>query len=105
MEPLRPGTGPKPGGQRRHLSHPGCASGRAPSRRTGTMFTQLTDSAKAFVFYGIAVILTVMVTLAVSRLGELTAYFLHMYGPTLATLLMLLVVTRDGRSRAAWRAL
>jgi membrane protease YdiL (CAAX protease family) len=69
------------------------------------MFTQLTDSAKAFVFYGIAVVLTVMVTLVVSRLGELTADFLHMYGPTLATLLMLLVVTRDGRSRQAWRAL
>jgi uncharacterized protein len=68
------------------------------------MFTNLSNSAKAFLFYGLAFGLTVTVCLLAPFLGELTMLF-HMLTPTLATLLMLLVVTRDGRSKDSWRAL
>jgi uncharacterized protein len=68
------------------------------------MFTHLTDTAKAFVFYGIAFVLTLSVSLAAPIFGNATM-LLHMYSPTIAVVLMLLVVTRDGRARAAWRSL
>jgi membrane protease YdiL (CAAX protease family) len=68
------------------------------------MFTNLSNSAKAFMFYGLAFGLTVTVSLLAPFLGELTMLF-HMLTPTLAALLMLLVVTRDGRSKDSWRAL
>ena len=68
------------------------------------MFTQLTDSAKAFVFYGIAFGLTFSACLLAPLLGDATPV-VHMLTPFLAILLMLLVVTRDGYSRASWGAL
>jgi len=68
------------------------------------MFTNLTNSAKAFLFYVFAFGLTVTVSLLYPILGEITGY-IHMYTPTLAVLIMLLVVTRDGYSKAGWAAL
>jgi len=65
------------------------------------MFTNLTNSAKAFLFFMIAFGLTVTVSLLYPILGEMTV-FIHMYTPTLATLIMMLVVTRDGYSKAGW---
>ncbi len=67
------------------------------------MFTHLTNPAKAFLFWGIALALTLSVSLLAPILGEATL-LIHMYTPTLSVLLMLLVVTRDGYSRGAWRA-
>jgi len=68
------------------------------------MFTQLTDTVKAALFYAIAFGLTLCVALLAPRLGD-GAMLLHMYTPTVAALLMLLVVTRDGHTRAGWSAL
>jgi uncharacterized protein len=68
------------------------------------MFTKLTDSAKAFLFYVFAFGLTVTVSLLYPILGEITGY-IHMYTPTLAVLMMMLVVTRDGYSKAGWATL
>jgi uncharacterized protein len=68
------------------------------------MFTQLTSSTKAYIFYGLAFGMTLIASLCSPLLGEMTM-LVHMFGPTLATLFMLLVVTRDGYSSAAWRAL
>ncbi len=68
------------------------------------MFTQLTDTVKAALFYTIAFGLTLCVALLAPRLGD-GAMLLHMYTPTMATVLMLLVVTRDGHTRAGWSAL
>lgn len=68
------------------------------------MFTQLTDSAKAFLFYGIAISLTLGVSLLAPLLGDATPA-LHICTPLLAVLLMLLVVTRDGYARTGWGSL
>ncbi|NTU83064.1 MAG: CPBP family intramembrane metalloprotease [Chloroflexales bacterium] len=68
------------------------------------MFTQLTDGTKAALFYVLAFGLTLCVSLLAPLLGAATM-FLHMYTPTVATLLMLLVVTRDGYTRAGWAGL
>jgi membrane protease YdiL (CAAX protease family) len=72
--------------------------------RKVTLFTNLTNSAKAFLFYAIAFGLTVMVSLLYPVIGEMAA-FIHMYTPTLSVLIMMLVVTRDGYSRAGWATL
>lgn len=68
------------------------------------MFTQLTTSAKAFLFFGIAFGLTLTVSLLSPLLGEATP-LVHMFTPLLSTLLLLLLVTRDGYSKAGWAAL
>jgi uncharacterized protein len=68
------------------------------------LFTNLSNSAKAFLFYVFAFGLTVCVALLAPLLGELTV-FIHMYTPTLAVLIMMLIVTRDGYSRAGWATL
>jgi membrane protease YdiL (CAAX protease family) len=68
------------------------------------MFTNLTNSAKALLFYVIAFGLTVTAALLSPFLGQLTM-LIHMYSPTMATLLMLLVVTRDGYSKTGWATL
>jgi hypothetical protein len=59
------------------------------------MFTNLTNSTKAFLFFAIAFGLTVTVSLLAPLLGESTV-FIHMFTPTLAAVIMMLVVTRDG---------
>lgn len=68
------------------------------------MFHHLTDTTKALTFYSIAFGLAVLVTLLSPLLGA-GAAFLTMFTPLFAVLLMLLVVTRDGYSRAGWRSL
>lgn len=64
----------------------------------------LTDTGKALTFYLIALGLATGVALAAPLLGPISS-FLTMFTPLAAVLLMLLVVTRDGYSREAWRAL
>lgn len=68
------------------------------------MFRNLTDSTKALIFFALAFGMTVAVSLLEPLLGGVTM-LLHMYTPTFAAVLMLLVVTRDGYTRAAWSAL
>ncbi len=68
------------------------------------MFTKLTDPAKGFVYFAIAFVLTIIVSLMAPLLGNATM-ILHMYSPTVAVLLMLLVVTRDGYARDGWLGL
>jgi uncharacterized protein len=68
------------------------------------MFTHLTNSAKAFLFYVLAFGMTVCVSLLYPLLGQ-AVMLLHMYTPTLSVLVMMLVVTRDGYSKAGWATL
>jgi uncharacterized protein len=68
------------------------------------MFTHLTNSAKAFLFFAIAFGLTIVVSLLYPLLGGITP-LIHMYTPTLAVLIMMLVVTRDGYTKAGWATL
>jgi membrane protease YdiL (CAAX protease family) len=69
-----------------------------------TMFRNLTDLTKALIFFVLAFGMTLAVSLLQPLLGEATM-LLHMFTPTLAGVLMMLVVTRDGYTKAAWRAL
>jgi uncharacterized protein len=72
------------------------------------MFTTLTDSTKAVVFYALAFGMTLAISLLSPLLLPLLGdwfMLLHMYSPTIALVLMLLVVTRDGYTRTAWREL
>jgi membrane protease YdiL (CAAX protease family) len=71
------------------------------------MFKTLTDTSKAAIFTGLVLILAVAAALAIKALG-LTSFLAGMVWsstPALATAIMLLVVTRDGRSRQGWRSL
>ncbi|HET9221471.1 MAG TPA: CPBP family intramembrane glutamic endopeptidase, partial [Roseiflexaceae bacterium] len=68
------------------------------------MFHNLSNTTKAFLFFGLAFGLTLSVSLLQPLLGEATM-FLHMFTPTAATLLMLLVFTREGYTRAGWSSL
>jgi uncharacterized protein len=69
------------------------------------MFRQLPDLTKAATFCGITFALALLVALLPLGEGGDLAQMLSMFIPSVAALLMLLVVTRDGRERAAWRAL
>ena len=68
------------------------------------MFTHLTNSTKAFLFFGIAFGLTLTASLLYPLLGATTP-FIHTYTPTLSVLIMMLVVTRDGYSKTGWATL
>jgi membrane protease YdiL (CAAX protease family) len=68
------------------------------------MFTQLGSLTKASVYYLIAIALALIVAAFGQRLGERSA-IITMFTPLAATLLMLLVVTRDGYSRVGWQEL
>lgn len=68
------------------------------------MFMHLTNTAKGFLFFGIAFTLTVIVSLLAPILGDATMFF-HMFTPAFATLIMALLVTRDGYSRNFWSSL
>jgi membrane protease YdiL (CAAX protease family) len=72
--------------------------------RKVAVFTNLSDSAKALLFFVLALGLTVTAALLYPILGRITLY-IHMYTPTLAVLIVMLVVTRDGYSKAGWSAL
>jgi membrane protease YdiL (CAAX protease family) len=72
------------------------------------MFTTLSDTGKAAIFSVLLLLLGVGAALSINLL-ELASGFamfaLWMTTPTVATLIMLLVVTRDGYSREGWKAL
>jgi hypothetical protein len=67
------------------------------------MFTNLSETSKAWVFAGLACTLALLAGIAI-RVLEVTSEFagalIYMSTPTLAAVVMLLVVTRDGRSRS-----
>ena len=68
------------------------------------MFQNLTDRAKAVIFYALALSLGLATLLLAPVFGALIT-ILYMFTPLLAVLLMLLVVTRDGYTKAGWAAL
>jgi hypothetical protein len=77
---------------------------RSVAHRRSTMFTHLTNSAKAFLFFVIAFGLTVTISLLYPLLGEITA-IIHMFTPALSVLIMMLVVTGEGYTKTSWATL
>jgi CAAX protease family protein len=72
------------------------------------MVTKLNDTNKAIVFTVLATFMALTAGLTLNLLNvtsELLGAGLYMLTPALATLLMLLLVTRDGLSREGWRSL
>ena len=72
------------------------------------MFTKLADTNKAAIFSVLALVMSVGAALLI-RILDLPPNFvmwaLWSFTPTVATLVMLLVVTRDGYSKEGWKAL
>jgi len=69
------------------------------------MYKTLSDPVKAIVFYAIAFGLEFVAAVALAPvLGELVA-LAGMFTPTIAALFMLLLVTREGYTRAGWASL
>ena len=68
------------------------------------MFNQLSSVMKAAIFYSIALGLILLLTLLGQGLGE-AVLALAMFTPLAAVLLMQLVITRDGTTRAGWQIL
>src|ERR687884_331089 len=72
------------------------------------MFTKLTDRTKAAIFSVLVLCMALGAALLIDALG-LTPGFgmfaLWMSTPTVATLIMLLVVTREGYSKEGWKSL
>jgi membrane protease YdiL (CAAX protease family) len=71
--------------------------------RGNEVFRQLTDLQKSVIFFGIVFGLVVGLTFV--PLDGMTMLLTAMFMPTVAVLLMLLVITRDGFSRAGWASL
>src|SRR5919112_1354059 len=73
------------------------------------MFTKLTDTTKGGVFSALVLLLAVGAALSINVLGlasnELMWGSVWSVTPVVATLIMLLVVTRDGYSREGWKVL
>ena len=73
------------------------------------MFKTLTDTSKAAIFTALVLILAVAAALAINALGLASNEFawgaVWSITPVLATLIMLLVVTREGYSRKGWQSL
>jgi CAAX protease family protein len=73
------------------------------------MFKALTDTGKAAIFSALVLILAVAAALAINTLGLASNEFawgaVWSITPVLATVIMLLVVTREGHSREGWRSL
>jgi membrane protease YdiL (CAAX protease family) len=72
------------------------------------MFTKLTDTTKAAIFSVLVLLLGVGAALLINMLGLTTGFgmfTLWMTTPTVATLIMLLVVTREGYSKEGWKSL
>jgi len=76
------------------------------------MFTRLTDASKAAIFSVLVLVMAVgdalllrMLDFPQNLIGELSRAALWMCTPTVATLIMLLVVTREGYSREGWKSL
>jgi membrane protease YdiL (CAAX protease family) len=68
------------------------------------LFTNLNDRAKAFTYYAIAFALVVLVAVLSPVFTEASP-LISMLTAATAVVIMLLVVTRDGRSAAAWKGL
>src|SRR5829696_7080478 len=72
------------------------------------MFTKLSDTNKAAIF-AVLVLLLALATALLLNLFSVTSEFFgtgsYMLTPTLAVLIMLLVVTRDGFSKEGWKTL
>lgn len=68
------------------------------------MFRNLTDRAKATIFYALALCLGFGTLLLAPVFGALILV-MYMFTPLLAVLLMQLLVTRDGYTRAGWTVL
>lgn len=68
------------------------------------MFTQLSHSTKALLFYCIAFGLAVLMAAVGQGLGD-EIRMVYMFTPLTAVLLMLLVLTRDGYTRVGWQML
>src|SRR5262245_38209249 len=69
------------------------------------MFRHLTDTTKAAAFYAITFGLALVVALLPGWGDGSLPQLLSMLAPAVAVLLMLTVVTPDGRARAAWQDL
>jgi membrane protease YdiL (CAAX protease family) len=72
------------------------------------MFTKLTDTTKAAIFSVLVLLMSVGAALIIRFLGLSPGpgmWTLWSITPTVATLIMLLVVTRDGYSREGWKSL
>src|SRR5687767_7481924 len=72
------------------------------------MFTKLTDTNKAAIFSVLVLFMAVGAALLIRMLEIPPGYAmfaLWMSTPTVATLIMLLVVTREGYSREGWKSL
>ena len=72
------------------------------------MFTKLTDTNKAAIFSVLVLCLAVGAALLIRFLGissDPVIFSIWSCTPTVATLIMLLVVTRDGYSREGWKSL
>ena len=66
------------------------------------MFTHLTSLSKAFLFFAIAFGISMAAALMYPLLGASTVFLIHSYSPTLSALVLMLVVTREGYSKAGW---
>ena len=72
------------------------------------MFMKLADTSKAAIFSVLVLCMAVGTALLINMLGLTPGYgmfALWMSTPTVATLIMLLVVTREGYSREGWKSL
>ena len=72
------------------------------------MFTKLTDTTKAAIFAVLVLCLAVGAALLIRSLGissDPIMFSVWSCTPTVATLIMLLVVTRDGYSKEGWKSL
>src|SRR5262245_66048470 len=70
-----------------------------------TMYKTLSDPVKALVFYAIAFTLELVAAIALAPVFGDFVLLAGMFTPTIAALLMLLVVTREGYTRAGWASL
>jgi len=65
------------------------------------MYSNLTNNKKAIIFYAVTLTLAIAVALMAPVIGDMVR-IVSMLTPLAAVLIMLLVVTRDGYSRAGW---
>lgn len=72
------------------------------------MFTKLSDTSKAAIFTVLVMVLAVGAALLIRMQGDFPGpglWAVWMFTPTMATLTMLLVVTREGYSKEGWKSL
>jgi uncharacterized protein (DUF927 family) len=72
------------------------------------MFTKLTDTSKAAIFAVLVLCLAVVAALLIRFLdisSDPVIFSIWSSTPTVATLIMLLVITRDGYSKEGWKSL